>query len=97
MEISENSVCKRAFRVSHELPDEHKVAFFDESKSELVVVNALGGAIWQMLDGELSVRGICDLLLEEVQDAPPREQVEREVISFLQSLLARQAIVVLSE
>jgi hypothetical protein len=92
MDIAEHEIFKRTWRVSHELPDENKIAFFDEAQSELVVVNALGGAIWQLLDGKLSVRDICVILCEDVQGAPPSDQVGLEVRAFLSSLLERKAI-----
>ncbi len=92
MEIEETSVFQRSWRVSHDLPEENKVAFFDEAQSELVVVNALGGVIWQMLDGARSVKDICDVLFSEVNEPPPREQLEREVRKFLAELLERNAI-----
>ena len=91
-ELSSTSVLKRAWRVSHELPDEHKVAFFDEAQSELVVVNSLGGAIWQLLDGELSVAELSELLATEVDGAPARDEVEREVIAYLRVLVERKAV-----
>jgi hypothetical protein len=68
------------------------VAFFDEAQSELVVVNALGGAIWQLLDGQLTVSDIARLLSEEVAGAPDVTEVEAQVRSFLQLLLDRHAV-----
>ncbi len=92
MEITEECVFQRAWRVSHELPEENKVAFFDEAQSELVVVNAMGGAIWQLLDGKLSVKEICSILETEVEGVPDRQDIEDQVQQFLSSLLERKAI-----
>lgn len=94
MKIEATTIFKRAFRVSHDLPDDHKVAFFDEAQSELVVVNAIGGAIWHLIDGATSVEEIVQILVNEVDGAPPEEQLRGEVERFLASLLSRQAILV---
>lgn len=95
MSIHGNSVLRRVWLVSHELPDE-EVAFFDEPRSELVVVNGVGGAIWQLLDGVLDVTEICQMLSEEVQGAPGPDLLEAQVIAFLQMLLERKAVEVVS-
>lgn len=94
MKIEATTIFKRAFRVSHDLPDDNKVAFFDEAQSELVVVNAIGGAIWHLIDGATSVEEIVQILVNEVDGAPPEEQLRGEVERFLASLLSRQAILV---
>jgi hypothetical protein len=91
-EMDGNTVLKRAWRVSHELPEENRIAFFDEAQSELVVVNALGGAVWQLLDGQLTVDELCQMLSEEVQGAPEAEQVKAQVLPFLSGLLERHAV-----
>lgn len=96
MKIEGTTIFKRAFRVSHDLPDEHKVAFFDEAQSELVVVNAIGGAIWHLLDGQTSVQDIVQILEQEVEGAPAKEETHKEVERFLSALLERRAIEVVS-
>lgn len=92
MQVQSTSVLRRVFRVSHELPEEGRLAFFDDAQSELVVVNALGGAIWHLLDGQLSVAEIARILSEEVQSAPSVVEVEQQVRAFLQTLLDRRAV-----
>jgi hypothetical protein len=92
MQVKPSSVLRRSFRVSHDLPEEDRVAFFDDARSELVIVNSLGGAIWHLLDGQLSVRAIAEILSQEVQSAPGVDDVEAQVQSYLQILLDRQAV-----
>lgn len=90
--LTGQSVLRRVWQVSHELPEEERVAFFDEAASELVVVNALGGAIWQLLDGKSSIGELAELIAEEVQGAPEVGEVERELLAYLQQLLERGAV-----
>lgn len=90
--LTGQSVLRRVWQVSHELPEEERVAFFDEAASELVVVNAVGGAIWQLLDGESSVRELSELIAEEVQGAPDAAEVERALLGYLKALLERGAV-----
>ncbi len=92
MQVQSSSVLRRSFRVSHDLPEDDRVAFFDDGRSELVIVNALGGAIWHLLDGQLSVHDIAEILSLEVQGAPSVADVEAQVQSFLQILLDRHAV-----
>jgi len=79
MQVQPSSVLRRSFRVSHDLPEDDRVAFFDDARSELVIVNALGGAIWHLLDGELSVHDIAEILSREVEGAPAVGDVEQQV------------------
>ena len=87
-----NTVLSHAWAVSHELTDSGQLAFFDESRSELVVVNALGGAVWDLVDGHRSLGEIVDILLEEAPEPPIRSVAESQVLEFVRSLLARQAL-----
>jgi hypothetical protein len=96
-EIARDTVFRRLWKVSHDLPEENQVAFFDQSQSELVVVNALGGAVWELLDGQRSVGSIADILAEEVQNAPDRDAVLAQVVTFLRGLCDRQAIEVVGD
>ncbi len=92
--LKSNTVFRKVWTISHDLPDENQVAFFDEDRSELVLVNELGGAIWGLLDGARSVGEISQLLASEVKDAPNEEEVKTLVFAFLEDLSARNAIVV---
>lgn len=91
-QIRPESVFRRVWQVSHDLPEEGQVAFFDEGRSELVVVNSVGGAVWQLLDGERTVRDIAELLASEVQGAPPPDSVFETVVTFLNQLEGRGSI-----
>lgn len=53
-------------------------------------LNAVGQAIWDLVDGERSVREIVQLVRERVADAPP--QLDADVMGFLSSALQRDLV-----
>ena len=94
--LTADAVLQREHQVSHELKDTDQLAVFDAQASELVVLNGIGGAVWAMLDGQMSLGDIAQEVAEHVPNAPSREEVEVEVIRFAQSLLERQAVSVVT-
>lgn len=83
---------RKLWRISHDLPDQDQVALFDEQRSELVMLNPLGGEIWDLVDGKRSVGDIARHLKETVETAPELPQIETEVQAFLSDLAARGAV-----
>ena len=55
-------------------------------------VNAVGQAIWDLVDGERTVAAIIEDFRQRVSGAPP--QLEDEVIAFLQGALERDLVAV---
>lgn len=53
-------------------------------------INAVGQAIWDLVDGERSVGEIVTALRERVSGAPP--QLESDVIAFLGDALERNLV-----
>ncbi len=90
--ISALSTFRRAWEVSHALPETDRMALFDSDRSELVVLNALGREVWNRLDGVHTVRELVAQLREEADEAPDQVQAEREVLVFLADLRDRGAV-----
>jgi hypothetical protein len=87
-----NSVLRRAWRTAHELPEENRLALFDEVKSELVILNEVGGAVWAKLDGKKTVGEIAAELLAEATGAPSEVAAQAQVVAFIEDMLERQAV-----
>lgn len=68
------------------------MALFDEEGSQLVVLNEVGGEIWRLLETPGRGKDLVDKLVCEIDQAPPREQVEKELMGFLEDLYQRGAI-----
>ena len=90
--IAENSIVVRLWPVDHELPDSGETVVFDESQSELVLLNPMGGAVWSLIDGRRSVHDIVTILVEEIEGNPGREEVTRVAVEFLESMSKRGAL-----
>jgi hypothetical protein len=55
-------------------------------------VNPVGLLIWELLDGQRTVREVIDAVRDRVQDPPP--QLEDDVMQFLTDVHERQLVVV---
>ena len=88
--IHPSAVFSRSWSVCHEL-EEGRVALFDEEKSELLVLNPIGGAIWELVDGKNSVQQIVQELAS-VETAPSEAEIQEEVARFINDLLGRHAL-----
>ena len=55
-------------------------------------VNPVGLLIWELLDGERSVRDVVDAVRERVQNAPP--ELESDVMTFLNDVHERGLVLV---
>jgi len=78
--------------VSHELPEEGRVALFDEEGSQLVVLNEVGGEIWRLLENPLRGDELVAELSRSIEQTPPEEEVRAEVLRFLNDLYQRGAV-----
>lgn len=91
-QLQAETVFRKRWKVSHDLEEDGQVAFFDEEQSELVVVNAIGAAVWELLDGERTLAQIASELAGVVPDAPSYGAVLAEVQKFVAELYERQAV-----
>jgi Coenzyme PQQ synthesis protein D (PqqD) len=90
--LNANSVLERAWLVSEDLDDDGQVALFDEQRSELLVLNGIGGAVWHELDGQITLGELAQALSEAVSGAPDASTVLAEVSAFAEGMLARGAL-----
>lgn len=90
--VSSDAVFRRVWAVSYELPGTEDVALFDETESALVLLNGVGAAVWELLDGARSVDDIVHFVLEVRGNESERSLIERDVLGFLQDMLDRRAI-----
>lgn len=90
--VVSSAIFRRAWLVSYELPGTHEVALFDEQGSELVLLNEVGAAVWELLDGRRTVQDIVDFIVEVRQAEAERLDVQRDVQAFLAEMLTRRSI-----
>lgn len=90
--FAEEDVLVRVWTVAHELPEEGKLALFDATASELVILNALGAEFWSRMDGVRTLRDIAVEISGEVQEAPAPEAVLEASRPFLIQLMLRGAL-----
>lgn len=64
----------------------------DASGTQLRGLNGTGARVWEMLDGERSLRQIAEMLAAEFQ--APLTQVEKEITAFAVQLAQKQLITV---
>ncbi len=57
----------------------------DPETRRVLVINEVGGKIWSLIDGRRTVAQIVDGILQEYE--APREQVEADVIAFLEQMM----------
>lgn len=89
---SPHDLIVRVWKISHELPEDGRLALFDEEESRLLVLNALGAAFWSRLDGSTTLGDIAREIAESVQGAPEPEDVLKLSQPFLNELFRRGAI-----
>jgi len=58
-----------------------------------LALNATGGAILELCDGERTVAAIVDALAARTASSTSRERVEADVVAFLDGLAARGLVV----
>lgn len=86
-----DDVLVRVWKVAHEL-GEGRLALFDATQSELVIINPLGAEFWSHLDGLRSLGEIAGEIAAGVQSAPEPAQVLAQSAPFLSDLMRRGAI-----
>lgn len=59
--------------------------------SEINVLNEVGSRVFELSDGTITIREIVQLMSEEY-DAHP-EQIERDIVEFVQKLVKHQVLV----
>jgi hypothetical protein len=84
--LSEDSVLRRSNRTAWQT-FETELVVLDMPTRTLLGVNAVGGLVWDRLDGATTLGAIaCGIAAEYEQ---PAEQVFRDVQQFAQDLIAR--------
>lgn len=73
--------------VVHELPETGETVLCDLEGARLVVLNAVGAAVWSLLDGARSIDAIVDVIVETL--GAERDVVRRDVEAFVASLAAQ--------
>ena len=96
MALNAESVLERVWLVSEDLDEEGQLALFDEQRSELLVLNGIGGAIWHELDGQISLGDLAQTLSSEIAGAPDAATVLKEMSEFAEAMLERGALRVVS-
>jgi hypothetical protein len=90
--IEPTLVYRRLWAVSYDLPGTEDTALYDEATSGLVLLNDVGAAVWELLDGVRSVADIVQFIVS-VRGNPDEEGlIERDVASFLSEMLERRSI-----
>jgi len=90
--LEESSVLVRRWAVSHELPEGGGTVLFDEVRSELLVLNETGGALWYLLDGERSLAEVCAILVGHFPEGPHPAQALEQLSPVVSQWLERGAV-----
>jgi len=90
--IDQSTILRRKLDVAHQLESENQLAVFDHTRSELVVLNATGGAFWDLIDGEATLGQIAQEMAECIQGAPSVDDLLVLLIGLSEQLLARSAV-----
>jgi hypothetical protein len=84
--IRDRAPVRRA-SLAHEVEETGDVVVFDERGNRLLMLNAVGAAVWLLIGGERTVAEITSVLLETLSE--DRARVEADVMQFVQSLHAQ--------
>jgi hypothetical protein len=76
--------------LTHEVEESGDVIVYDQAGQQLLALNAIGAAVWYLIDGRRSEAEIVDMLVESVQ--ADRARVSADVASFLDDLVARGVV-----
>jgi hypothetical protein len=91
--LTESSVLRRSSRTAWQ-SFERELVVLDMPTRTLLGVNAVGGLVWDRLDGAATLGAIARAIADEYQQSA--EQVLRDVQQFVQDLLARGCVEVVS-
>ena len=78
--------------VARELADGEGGVLLHLDSGQYHGINAIGLAIWELLDGEPTVEQVVDAVRARVANPPP--QLESDVVGFLTSVQERDLVVV---
>ena len=70
------------------------VAGIGDADDELYTLNETGKAIWQKLDGEMSLGQVATVLSEEFSS--PESEIEKDVLGFVSEMVRRGMLAVKS-
>ena len=76
-------------RSAHRILDDQAVVMTPQD-SMIHTLNAVGTVLWNSVDGNRTVKDICDLVEEEYE--VPRPKLEKDILDFFQILLDRKVI-----
>jgi hypothetical protein len=86
------AVFRRVWALSYDLPGTEDMALFDETNSSLLLINGVGAAIWELIDGNRSVGEIVNFIVDVHGNSDSRGMIERDVTAFLGQMLERGSI-----
>jgi Coenzyme PQQ synthesis protein D (PqqD) len=86
------AVFRHVWAISYDLPGTEDTALFDETNSALVLINGVGAAIWELIDGKRSVVEIVNFIVDVRGNSDSRGRIERDVTAFLGQMLERGSI-----
>lgn len=90
--IPPDATIERSLEVSHELSETGELILYDQEKSEVVMFNAMGACIWELIDGRRTARDVVDFIVEARGAENERPIIERDVLAFLRDLAGRRSI-----
>jgi hypothetical protein len=91
--VPTEAIVRRVWAVSYDLPGSEGTALFDEATSGLVLINDVGAAIWELIDGARSVAELVKFIVEVRGNSAELAAIERDVRQFLTEMLRRGSIV----
>jgi hypothetical protein len=80
----------RIANVAHEVQETGDVFVFDQAGNQLLQLNGIGAAVWDLIDGARTPAEIARVILETLPADPA--QVERDVQQFLDTLAGHGVI-----
>jgi hypothetical protein len=92
IQVSREAIFRRVWAVSYDLPGTEETALFDETSSSLLLLNDVGAAIWELIDGARSVADLVKLIVEVRGGTAESDAIERDVTQFLAQMLERGSI-----
>jgi hypothetical protein len=75
--------------------DADELILFSASNAKILLVNSIGLEIWDFLSSPRTVKSIINAFLDDYEES--EKVIEREVISFLESLISQNFLIVVTE
>jgi len=72
------------FAVARDVPETGECVVLDPRQGRIVALNAMGAAVWDLLDGSREAAQVVDVVVQAT--GAPRADVERDVAALLERL-----------